>query len=69
MFPLNALFRGPDSVWIRAEMNQDVFGNPTDTSGGLALLTYTSMYDSFTTKSDPVTAATAGYSVRAREIG
>ena len=50
-------------------MNQDVFGNPTDTSGGLALLTYTSMYDSFTTKSDPVTAATAGYSVRAREIG
>ena len=60
----NIIPRGPDSVWIRSEMNQDVFGNPTDTSGALALLTYSNMYDSFITKSDPVTGSTAGYNVR-----
>ena len=66
--PSKYLIRGPNSVWIRAEMNQDVFGLPTDTSGGLALLTYTNMYDSSISKKDPVTASTAGYSVRQDEI-
>ena len=66
--PSNCLIRGPNSVWIRAEMNQDVFGLQTDTSGGLALLTYTNMYDSLISKKDPVTASTASYSVREDKI-
>ena len=45
-------------------MNQDVFGNPTDTSGAMGLLSYTNQYDKYVDKSDSVWQAKGEYAVR-----
>ena len=54
---------GPNSVWIRSEMNQDVFGYGSDTSGALAILTYTDMYAKYVSTSDPITGSSGSHSV------
>ena len=54
---------GPSAVWIRSEMNQDVFGYGSDTSGALAILTYTNMYAAYKSTSDPITGSSGNHSV------
>ena len=57
------VYSGPNSVWIRSEMNQDVFGYGSDTSGALAILTYTDMYAKYVSTSDPITGSSGSHSV------
>ena len=54
---------GPNSSWIRSEMNQDVFGYESDTSGVLAILTYTTEYAAYSSTSDPITGSAEEHSV------
>ena len=44
-------------------MNQDVFGYKSDTSGALAILTYTNMYAAYKSTSDPITGSSGSHSV------
>jgi hypothetical protein len=44
-------------------MNQDVFGNPTDTSGALAVFSYEDMYTSYLTNAEPLLRSVPSYSV------
>jgi hypothetical protein len=44
-------------------MNQDVFGNPTDTSGALGILTYADSYTSYVTNKEPLLRSVPTYTV------
>ena len=44
-------------------MNQDVFGERTDTSGAMGLLSYSNIYDKYVDMSDPVTQSKGDYMV------
>ena len=59
---------GPSSVWIRSEMNQDVFFEQSGTSGALAIMTYTTIYAAYESTSDPVTGSAKDYSVNDRDM-
>jgi hypothetical protein len=50
-------------VWVRSEMNQDVFGDPTDTSGALGILTYADSYTSYVTNKEPLLRSVPSYTV------